>query len=108
MKQKTKAYADVQLLQREYVNFNKFRVRFTRMPEHETYVLQTGKALGPAVAFCEPDDFLYLPHGYYVIEGLNKDGSVIPKGEPIHMLMNLEKAMFKGNKIPSNHYGLEQ
>lgn len=100
---KTKAYADVQLLQREFYNPNKFRAKFTRMKEKDIYVLATGKKLGPEIAFCEPDGFLYLPHGYYVIEGVG-----VPKGEPINMLMNLEKAMFKGNKVPSNFYGLDE
>lgn len=97
----TKSFADVNLLQREYFNKNKFSVQFTRDVNKDKYVVSCGKVLGPAVAFCKPDDFLYLPHGYYIVRGVG-----VPDGEPIEMLMNLEKSMFKGNKVPSNHYGL--
>lgn len=106
--QKTKAYSDVHLLQREFLNKNKFRVKFTRIKEFETYILKCGKNLGPQVAFVDPDQFIYLPHGYYNIEGVNKNGTPIPAGTPIEMLMNLEKAMFKGNRVPSNQYGFDQ
>lgn len=97
----SKAYFDVQLLQREFFNKNKFVVKFTRMREHETYVQTAGKSLGPEFAYLKPDEFLYLPHGYYIIEGVG-----VPQGEPIDLLMNLEKNMFKGIKVPSNVYGL--
>lgn len=98
-----RSFADVNLLQREYFNRNKFLVKFVRDKTKDHYVIQAGKNLGPDVAFCLPEDFLYLPHGYYQIEGVG-----VPKGEPVEMLMNLEKAMFKGNKTPSNHYGFDQ
>lgn len=105
---KTKAYADVHLLQREYHNRNAFKLQFIRMVQAETYILKAGKPLGPSIAFCEPDELIYLPHGYYYVFGIDKDGRKIPDGEPINVLMNLEKAMFKGNKTPSNQYGLDQ
>ena len=101
MKQRYKNYSDVNLLQREYHNRNKFAVIFTRDTTKDTYVLSAGKALGPIYAQVNPDEFLYLPHGYYFIKGFG-----VPNGEPIQMLMNLEDAMMKGIKVPSNHYGL--
>jgi hypothetical protein len=101
LKHKPKSYSDVHLLQREWHNRNKFTVKFVRDKSKDFYILGTGKNLGPEIAFCKPDELLYLPHGYYTIFGVG-----VPDGEPVEMLMNLEKAMFKGNKIPSNHYGL--
>lgn len=95
-----KTIFDPHLLQREYHNQNSFQVRFTRMRQYDAYVVRAGKYLGPAIVTVEPDCFVYLPHGYYLIEGVG-----VPKGEPLKMLMNLEKAMFRGNKIPSNPYG---
>lgn len=106
--QKQKTFADVHLLQREYHNRNKFSVKFTRLKNQDLYVLAAGKALGPEIAILEPDGFLYLPHGFYLVEGLQKNGKTIPFGVPINLLINLEKAMFRGNKVPSNSYGLNE
>lgn len=96
-----KSYSDVQLLQREFHNRNKFAIIFIRQKQYDQYVLRAGKNLGPEFAECAADEFQYLPHGYYVIKGKG-----VPDGEPIQVLMNLEKAMFKRNKIPSNTMGL--
>lgn len=98
-----KTYADVNLLQREYHNRNKFDIIFERNTAWDLYVLKSGKALGPAKAICKADDFLYLPHAYYSLTGVG-----VPPGEPMDVLINLEDAMFKGNKLPSNHYGLNE
>lgn len=97
--------SDVQLLQREFYNPNKYKVFFTRMLEKDEYI---GRAkgplkLGPAFAVLEPDKHLYLPHGYYLIQG---EG--LPLGEPISLVMNLEKLMNQGNKIPSNIRGFNE
>lgn len=97
------AFADVHLLQREYHNRNKFPVKFTRQKSADIYILRSKKKLGPEMAIVQPDAHLYLPHGYYIIEGVG-----VPPGTPIEMLMNLEKAMFQGNKTPSNIYGLDE
>ena len=94
--------SDPLLLQCEYHNRGKYRIKFTRLKENDQYVLLSGKKnLGPEIAFLEPEGFLYLPHSFYLIEGIG-----MPKGEPIELLRNTEKAMFKGNKTPSNQYGL--
>ena len=98
-----RAFADTNLLQREYHNRSNHTVRFTRQTSADIYILKARKNLGPLVAEVKPGEFIYLPHGYYVVEGVG-----LPKGEPIEMLMNLEKSMFQGNKIPSNVYGLDE
>lgn len=98
-----KTFSDVHLLQREYHNRNKFTVKFVRDRTKDQYILMAGKNLGPLMTFVKPDELIYLPHGYYIISGVG-----IPVGEPIEMLMNLENQMHKGNKIPSNQYGLNE
>jgi hypothetical protein len=98
---KQQSFFDPELLQREYHNPNTFKVFFTRIKARDFYVLNAGKRnLGPEVVALEPDGFCYLPHGYYVVTGEGHRA-----GEPIKLLMNLEKQMFKGNRIPSNIRG---
>lgn len=92
---KPKGFYDVHLLQREYYNPNKFAVHFELMQSHVSYVIQSKKATGPHKAICEPNGFLYLPHGYYVITAPGFE-----YGQPIDLVVNLEKKMFKGNKMP--------
>jgi hypothetical protein len=103
MKIPVKTYADVNLLQREYHNKEKFDVIFERNTQYDIYVIQAGKALGPARAVCKSDDFLYLPHAYYSLTGVG-----VPIGTPMTVLINLEHNMYKGNKLPSNQYGLNE
>jgi hypothetical protein len=102
---------DTNLLRREYWNGytdnsgrqipNKFPVRFDRMDERLKYITDAGKAPGPKWLILKPDEFCLLPHAFYVITGVG-----LPVGEPIQLTCNLEKSMFKGNKMPSNTYGL--
>lgn len=99
----TASFHDVQLLQREFYNPQTYTVKFTRMKEHDTYVLLAGKKLGPEIVLLGPQEHAYLPHGYFLIEGIG-----LPPGEPVEILMNLEKNMFKGIKVPSNVYGLDE
>lgn len=95
------AYCDPDLLQREYYNPNKFEVSFVRNSAKDLYILNSGKALGPEVAILKPDEFLYLPHGYYTATGKG-----LEHGEPFKLIVNLERMMFRGNKTPSNIYGI--
>lgn len=100
--QKTMAVFDPMLLQREYHNRNKFAVEFTIDARWIPYVIRSKgiEKRGPDKAVVEPDEFLYLPHGYYIIKGVG-----VPDGEPVNMLINLEKNMFKGNKKASDRFG---
>ena len=100
LKEKAQGYFDTNLIQREYHNRNKFPVIFERDTKKDPYVFAAKKTTGPLQARVEPDEFLYLPHGYYFIRG---EG--VPQGEPINMLVNYEKAMFKRNKKASDHFG---
>lgn len=104
---------DSNLLRREYWNGytdnkgrqipNKFSVRFERIQKYDDYIIKAGKPPGPAWLVLRPDEFCILPHAFYLITGIG-----LPLGEPIQLTCNLEKSMFKGNKIPSNQYGLGQ
>lgn len=98
-----KTFSDDRLLQREFYNPNSFDVIVTRDTRFDQYVIQHKglKFLGPAHAKLKADDFLYVPHGFFIITNPK-----MPIGEPINIIVNLEKMMFKGNKKPSNQYGL--
>ena len=103
---------DDNLLRREYGNGymddktgrwkeNPYTVRFTRIRQHDAYVIKSGKNPGPDYFRLLPGKFVILPHAFYLIEG---EG--LPIGEPIKLTMNLETKMGIENKIPSNRYGI--
>ena len=98
-----KAFSDDRLIQREFYNPNSFDVIVTRDKNFDSYVIQHKGhgSLGPEKTLLKADDFLYLPHGFFVVTNPK-----MPVGEPINILVNLEKNMFKRNKTPSNVYGM--
>lgn len=87
---------DEHLLHREIYNPNKFPIEFRRNKDMDQYVSSSFIPLGPELAICKPDDFLYLPHIYYLVSGVG-----IPDGTPIDVIQNFGDSMFKGNKLPS-------
>lgn len=104
---------DTNLLRREYWNGytddrgrqipNKFVVRFDRMKDKDNYVKSAGKPLGPDWIILKPDEFCFLPHAFYIQTAIG-----LPLGEIFQLTCNLERSMFKGNKVPSNQYGFGQ
>lgn len=118
LKQNVKTFStfDSNLIRREYYNGymdpklgkavpNKFNVRFDRIDLHLQYIMDAGKNPGPKYVILRPDEFCFLPHAFYTITGILENGQHLPVGEPIQLIMNLEKSMFKGNKTPSNQFG---
>jgi len=48
------------------------------------------------------DDFKFVPHGYYTVRGIEKNGkNYLPNGTPISILKNYGDSKFQGNKKAS-------
>lgn len=96
LRNKIKSVADEHLICREIYNPNKFSLIFIRNIDKDMYILRSRIPLGQIRVACKPDDWLFLPHGYYFAKG---EG--IPDGEPISWITNFGDSIGKGNKLPS-------
>lgn len=96
MQGKMKHVSDEFLLRREIYNPNKFDIIFRRNKNMDKYIHAATIPLGPEVAICKADDFLYLTHAYYFAEGIG-----VPQGTPCDVLVNFGDNIGIGNKLAS-------
>lgn len=94
---KLKAVHDEHLLRREIYNPNNFDIIFRRNISMDQYIKDATIPLGPLSATCKADDFLYIPHAYYIAEAIG-----LPKGTPCDVLVNFGDNIGIGNKKASS------
>lgn len=85
---------DSSLIEVEHYNPNKFAVEFIRDDRHFHYIYQNKIPIGPRRAVLKPDDWLVLPHQYYIAKSINGP-------EVFSLTTNLGKTKRTGNKLPS-------
>lgn len=94
LKRTQKAVHDEHLVRREFYNPNNFSILFELMPDKIRYVKGSGIPTGPKSAILKPDDFLVLPHAYFILRAMN--------GAPFFdLIQNYGDQIGIGNKKPS-------
>lgn len=71
LKSKVRGVYDELLIHREIFNPNNFDLIVTRNQTMTQYILDAKIPLGPAVAVCKAESWLYIPHGYYFVKAAN-------------------------------------
>lgn len=96
LRKKAKAVHDEHLICREIFNPNKFAIVFRRNIDKDIYIMRAGIPLGELIMICNPESFLFLPHGYFLprAEG-------VPDGEQVSIITNFGDSIGKGNRNPS-------
>ena len=91
---RVKGVFDEMLIHREIFNPNKFDLVVTRNNSMTQYILDAKIPLGPPMAVCKADSWLYLPHGYYFVKAANG-------ADAGSFITNFGDAIGIGNRYPS-------
>lgn len=93
-KNRPKEVMDTNLIEVEYYNQNKFSIEMIRDDRYFHYVYQNKIPIGPRRAILKPEDWLKLPHRYYIFKAI--DGPEI-----FNLVVNMGDTKGIGNKLPS-------
>lgn len=93
-KNNLRSVSDTHLIEVEYYNPNKFDIIFERDQRYFDYIRLNNISLGPVRAVLKADDFLTLPHQYYIPKAINGP-------EIFNLIINMGDQKRKGNKLPS-------
>lgn len=86
---------DQNLIRREFYNPNKFSVSFVRMDNMVDYIVKSGIRAGDQYYLLKHDEFLVLPHAYFVINAMD------PAVKHFDMTVNFGSVIGKLNKHPA-------
>lgn len=90
----SRSVSDTHLIEVEYYNPNKFAIEVIRDDRFFSYIYQNKISIGPRRTILKPDDFIVLPHQYYILKTI--DGPEI-----FDLVVNMGNAKRIGNKLPS-------
>lgn len=93
-KNNLKGVMDTHLIEVEYYNPNKFDIILERDERYFNYINQNQIHLGPKKAILKSDDFIIIPHQYYILKASNG-------AELFNLIVNMGDQKRKGNKLPS-------
>lgn len=93
-KSNLKSVSDTHLIEVEYYNPNKFDILLERDQRYFDYINQNNIPLGPSRAILKADDFITIPHQYYIL-------TTIKGPEIFNIVVNMGDQKRKGNKLPS-------
>ena len=89
-----RSVSDTHLLEVEYYNPNKFSIEMIRDDRFFSYIYQNRIKIGPRKFILGPEEFICLPHQYYIFKSINGP-------ELFDLVCNLGNAKRIGNKLPS-------
>lgn len=89
-----KGVHDEHLIRRELYNPNEFTLILKRDTTKDTYIARNLIPLGPENIILQPDEFILVPHFYWIIHA--KNGA-----DQINLIQNFGNEIGKGNKKPS-------
>lgn len=89
-----KEVMDSNLIEVEYFNKNDFAIEMIRDDRFFSYVYQNRIPIGPRKTILKPNDWIKLPHRYYIFKSINGP-------EFFELVVNMGNTKGIGNKHPS-------